>query len=115
MIYMMNKDSFGSRNDTDSFYYGLTRIPNAKENPSFDDNVHIYTAYFLNPRERARNLGHELLGHGYFYELSRKDASVYPFHTFIKKDGKLIYDEECGIWVTELVLEQDQALRSRDG
>ena len=105
------KDSFyekGSRDDTDSFYYGLTRIPNAKENPSFDDNVHIYTAYFLNPRERARNLGHELLGHGYFYELSRKDASVYPFHTFIRKNGKLIYDEECGIWVTELVLEQDQ-------
>ncbi|MBQ8461899.1 MAG: hypothetical protein IJ543_05720 [Bacteroidales bacterium] len=101
------KDSFyekGSKDDTDSFYYGLTRIPNAKENPSFDDNVRIYTAYFLNPRERARNLGHELLGHGYFYELSRKDASVYPFHTFIKKDGKLIYDEECGIWVTELVL-----------
>ena len=98
----------GTNGDPNNYYYGLTRIPGAIVDPSPDKNVHIYTARFLNPRERARNLGHELLGHGYFYELSRKDASVYPFHTFIKKDGKRIYDEECGIWVTELVLEQDQ-------
>ena len=73
------KDSFyekGSRDDTDSFYYGLTRIPNAKENPSFDDNVHIYTAYFLSPRERARNLGNELLGHGYFYQYIVKNLKT---------------------------------------
>ena len=97
----------GDMGDNESFYYGLTRFPGDYEEASPDDNVYVFTASFLNSRERARNLGHELLGHGYFYELSRKDATINPFHSTKNKEGDVIYDEECGLWVTKVIFEKD--------
>lgn len=56
-------------------------MPNAPHKPSFDSNVHIYTASFLDQKTQIKNAAHEIYGHAYFYELSLHDPSINPHHT----------------------------------
>ena len=65
-----------------NFSYGVTNIPNAENDASPNDNVYIYTATFLDKKTQVRNTAHEGYGHAYFYELSKKDALINPFHTY---------------------------------
>lgn len=73
-----------------NFSYGVTNIPGAANDASPNENVYIYTANFLDEKMQVRNTAHEGYGHAYFYELSRTDPSVMPFHTF----GIVDYVEE---------------------
>ena len=75
-----------------NFSYGVTNLPNAKNDSSPDKNVYIYTASFLDERTQARNTAHEGYGHAYFYELSKKDASINPNHTFAIVGERMEYD-----------------------
>ena len=78
----------------ENFSYGVTNLPGAEFDPSIDENVYIYTASFLDKRTQARNTAHEGYGHAYFYELSKKDSSINPNHTFGKVGTYKEYDPE---------------------
>ncbi len=78
-------DSFFKRGDDshnpDNYYYGVTCMPDAKENPSPNNSVYIFTASFLSEKEKVSNTAHELYGHAYFYEMSRTNPAINPNHT----------------------------------
>ena len=76
----------------DNFYYGSTYFPGAVNNPSPDENVYIFTASFLNARTQTRNTAHEGYAHGYFYELSKTDKSINPYHTKGIVGSRIEYD-----------------------
>lgn len=66
-----NGESFFEKGDKaespNSFFYGVTQMPGAENNPSPDSDVHVISASFLNERQRISNVAHELLGHAYFF------------------------------------------------
>lgn len=83
-IYNVSEDAFGDKFYDDgegNFYYGVTLMPLAKNNPSPDTNVYVFTASFLNEEKRVSNAAHELYGHAYFYELKKQGLKVNPNHT----------------------------------
>ena len=86
-----------------NYYYGITMMPGQLDNPSPDSNVHVYSASFLDPRRRAKNVAHELLGHAFFYELSLKDETINPNHTSILIPEEY-YDEEFGMVLTKNIV-----------
>ena len=96
-----------NKSNPGSFYYGVARYPGATEKPSFDKNVHVFTARFLNDRKKAENLGHELLGHGYFYELSRNNPSIKPTHVYKFINGPELLDEETGLLLSPAIRVSD--------
>ena len=110
----------------DNYFYGVTNLPNAENDPSPDENVYIFTASFLDKRTQAKNTAHEGYGHAYFYELSKKDSSINPNHIFEKIDSQTVYDPEFNMVVipifgkTNTKLEQQistveqQALKNYD-
>lgn len=87
-----------------NYFYGQTLMPNYEKSPSPDDNVYVYSADFLGPRQLVQNIAHELLGHAYFYELSKKDPSIIPGHTFsMQLSVTPIYDAETKTYVYPVV------------
>ena len=105
LFYVSDKDGLGvpffekgeDMNSPQNYYYGVTMIPGAETKASPNDNVYIYTASFLSKDMQVRNTAHEAYGHGYFYELSKKDSSYNPFHTKGVIGYKNEYDEEFKI------------------
>jgi len=93
--------------DPQNYSYGVTNLPGAKEDPSIDENVYIFTASFLNERTQARNTAHEGYGHAYFYELSRKDSSINPSHTHKDVKSYKEYDPELKMDVWTIVYEKN--------
>lgn len=93
--------------DPQNYSYGVTNLPGAKEDPSIDENVYIFTASFLNERTQARNTAHEGYGHAYFYELSRKDSSINPSHTHKDVESYKEYDPELKMDVWTIVYEKN--------
>ena len=91
-----------------SYYYGVTRYPGATNKSSWDKNVHVFTASFLSNEKKSENLGHELLGHGYYYELSRKDPSVKPTHAYKMISGPEILDVETGLMLSPAIRVSDE-------
>ena len=73
---------FKEPDENGNYRYGVTLIPGATEDPSFDNDVHIYTASFLSREMQVSNTAHEGYGHAYFYELSNQGKGVVPFHTY---------------------------------
>ena len=59
---------------------GVTLMPGAPEEPSPDENVHIYTSNRISVLEQVENLAHELYAHGFFFELKSKGEPVNPYH-----------------------------------
>ena len=96
-----------NRTTPGSYYYGVTRYPGARNKPSIDSDVHVFTASFLDERKKAENLGHELLGHGYFYELSTKDPSIKPTHVYKIISGPEELDEETGLMLSPAIRVSD--------
>ena len=87
----------------DHYFYGVTNLPNAENDPSPDEHVYIFTASFLDKRTQARNTAHEGYGHAYFYELSKKDSSINPNHIFEKIDSQTVYDPEFNMVVIPIL------------
>ena len=86
----------GSKIDyPENFNYGVTCMPNASQNPSPDNNVYIFTAFFLNSEGKVTNTAHELYGHAYFYELS-KTSDVNPNHVYGVVGKGISYEEGYG-------------------
>ncbi len=54
-------------------------------------------ASFLSEELQVRNTAHEGYGHAYFYELSKNNPSVNPFHTKGVVTSILEYDPDLGI------------------
>ena len=96
-----------NRTNPGSYYYGVTRYPGARNKPSIDSDVHVFTASFLDGRKKAENLGHELLGHGFFYELSTKDPSIKPTHVYKIISGPEELDEETGLMLSPAIRVSD--------
>ena len=96
-------DTHTDTNNPNNYYYGVTQMPGSKINPSPDSNVHVISASFLDPRRRAKNVAHELLGHAYFYYLRKSDPSINPNHTFVKTGEEEYYDEEFGMFLTRSI------------
>ena len=96
-----------NRTNPGSYYYGVTRYPGARNKPSIDSDVHVFTASFLDERKKAENLGHELLGHGFFYELSTKDPSIKPTHVYKIISGPEELDEETGLMLSPAIRVSD--------
>ena len=83
-IYNISEDAFGDKFYDDkkgNFYYGVTLMPSASNNPSPDSNVYVFTASFLSEEKKVANAAHELYGHAYFYELKKQGLNVNPNHT----------------------------------
>ena len=83
-IYNIYEDAFGDKFYDDkkgNFYYGVTLMPSASNNPSPDSNVYVFTASFLSEEKKVANAAHELYGHAYFYELKKQGRNVNPNHT----------------------------------
>ena len=98
-LYYIRQDDFSQPFYDDrngNYYYGVTLMPNAKENPSPDNNVYIITSSLLSPQKAVMNFAHEALGHAYFYELQRNGKNVNPNHTRRVVEYKIIFDPEFG-------------------
>ena len=76
---------------------GVTLMPDAEDEPSPDNNVHIYTSARIPIIEQVENLTHELYGHGYFYELNSKGLDVSPFHDYHSIIVEGDKDPDCSI------------------
>ena len=63
-----------------NFFYGVTNIPGAENDPSPNDNVYIFTASFLDKKKQTSNTAHEGYGHAYFYELKQQGRNLDPYH-----------------------------------
>ena len=100
MFRVQNTDDLGEAfreiSET-SNYRGVTEMPGATMNPSPDGNVHIIVGSILSEKQQVLTTAHEAYGHGYFYELSKKDSSYNPFHTKGVIGYKNEYDEEFKI------------------
>ncbi len=103
----MDSNDIDNKERPGSYYYGVTRYPGAKDKPSIDNDVHVFTAIFLDERKKAENLGHELLGHGYYYELSRNDPSIKPAHVYKLISGPEELDEETGFLLSPIIRVSD--------
>lgn len=79
----------------ENYYYGVTCMPGAKNNPSPDNSVYVFTASFQGEGQQISNLAHELYGHAYFFELS-KSTGLNPNHTFGVIGTGVEYDEVLG-------------------
>ncbi len=90
-----------------NYFYGVTNIPGAENNPSPDSNVYIFTASFLSDELQVRNTAHEGYGHAYFYELSKTDASINPFHTSENVKVEYEFDEATGMEIPTLYFRKD--------
>ena len=90
-----------------NYSYAVTNLPGAENDPSIDDNVYIFTASFLDERTQARNTAHEGYGHAYFYELSRKNSSINPGHTFIRVGFSKEYDSELKMEIMIPIFEKN--------
>ena len=73
----------GTKKDSpENYSYGVTNLPKAVNDPSPDNDVYIFTAFFLDEKAQAKNTAHEGYGHAYFYELKQSNSSIEPSHTF---------------------------------
>jgi len=74
---IVKKELKADRNDGTT---GVTSVPNGLEDPSLDNEVHIYISNHTPEETQVQTLAHEGYGHGYLYELSRQGYNVNPFH-----------------------------------
>lgn len=70
----------GEAKPGENYYYGVTSVPNGEMKASPDDKVYIITSSLLSEGMQTENVAHEAYGHAYFYELSKKDNSIDPWH-----------------------------------
>ncbi len=71
-----NDNSYGEQ------VQGVTLMPDAKNDPSPDGNVHIITFSGCSDMEQALNVAHEAYGHAYLFELKQQGYDVNPNHTY---------------------------------
>lgn len=83
---MADRDKSGS--------YGVTLLPGASEEPSPDNDVHIYTNIKKSSLQQVENTAHELYGHAYFYALKMQGHDVNPIHDY--QNVPSIYENEMG-------------------
>ncbi|KFD38090.1 hypothetical protein AT05_11925 [Schleiferia thermophila str. Yellowstone] len=83
---------------------GVTLIPGAKEDPSPDNDVWIYTSNKLSEKRQAENTAHEGYGHAYFYELQQQGQDVNPYHDYKVVDTRMEYDEELKMEVPVMIM-----------
>ena len=77
------------------YYYGVTKMPGMRENPSPNNNVYIVTADFLDEGKMVENVAHEGYGHAYFFELHKTNPEINPNHQMINEgEVQEVYDEE---------------------
>lgn len=93
--------------NSESFYYGVTKMPGMKNNPSKDNDVYIITAIFLDQERMVANVAHEGYGHAYFYERSLSDPSVNPNHRRSISDMELVFVEELNDYYPSAVFSDD--------
>lgn len=81
---------------------GTTMIPGAAVEPSYDNDVHIFTSSKLSKERMVENTAHELYGHGYFYELQQQGVDVNPYHLKTTIDYHMEYDDEFKMYIPVL-------------
>ncbi len=96
--------SQGERNDLvaadKSGTKGVTMIPDAKKDPSPNENVYIITSKFLSQEQQASNTAHEGYGHAYYYELKHQGYDVNPYHQYNPILLPPELDPETGVEIT---------------
>lgn len=70
------------KESSDKGTVGVTLIPGASEEPSPDNNVHIYVNSQMPEINQTSTTAHELYGHGYFYVLKTQGMDINPFHDY---------------------------------
>ena len=79
---LQGKSFTAEMKEGENFYYGVTSVPNGEDAPSPDNMVYVITSSLLSEGKQAENTAHEGFGHAYFYELSKKDKTIDPWHRY---------------------------------
>ncbi|MBO5444047.1 MAG: RHS repeat-associated core domain-containing protein, partial [Muribaculaceae bacterium] len=104
--YTTNGQTKKFKESSDKGTVGVTLIPGAREEPSPDNNVHIYVNSQMPEINQTATTAHELYGHGYFYALKSKGLDVNPFHHAENIKESYFFNEELNLY--EFVLTRNE-------